>query len=96
VARRQAINPFYPLLVIAGVAFAVTAFAYGVMALKAISPADGDAKHPLLVFLDDHGMALMAVELGALAVTCFLAMGTDRFWSRRGADEKVDSASSDN
>ena len=86
--RRQAINPFYPLLVIAGVAFSVTAFAYGVMALKAISPTAGDDQHPLLTFLDQHGMLLMAVELAVLAATCFLAMGTDRFWSRRGNDDQ--------
>ncbi len=81
--RRQATNPFYLLLVIAGIAFAVTAFAYGVMALKAILPGDGDAAHPLLTFLDDYGMLLMSVELGLLAATCLLAMGTDRFWSER-------------
>ncbi len=89
--RRQAINPFYPLLVIAGVAFAVTATAYGVMALKAVSPADGDGTHPLLTFLDQHGAMLMAVEIGVLAATCFLAMGTDRFWAGRTSGEHVDS-----
>ena len=93
--RRLSINPFYPLLVIAGVAFSVTAFAYGVMALKAISPAAGDDPHPLLTFLDNHGMMLMAVELGTLAATCFLAMSTDRFWSQPAADDQLDSAGDD-
>ncbi len=93
--RRQAINPFYPLLVIAGVAFAITAFAYGVMALKAISPTVGDPTHPLLAFLDDHGMLLMAVELGVLAAACGLAMTTDRYWSERAAGGNVDVAEPD-
>jgi hypothetical protein len=87
--RRQGTNPFYLLLVIAGVAFSVTAFAYGVMALKAISPTIGEETHPLLTFLDHHGMMLMAIELGSLAVTCFLAMGTDRYWSRPSADDEI-------
>jgi hypothetical protein len=81
VARRQAINPFYPLLVISGAAFAITASAYGVMALKAMTPSAVDQGHPLLVFLDRRGMPLMAVELAVLAISTFLAMGTDNYWS---------------
>ncbi len=83
---KERINPFYPLLVLAGVAFALTACAYGVMALKAMSPDVADEKHPLMVFLDQHGMLLLGGELALLGVTCVLAMATDGYWSRRGAD----------
>lgn len=83
--RFAAINPFYPLLVLAGSAFAITALAYGIMALKAMSPAGSGSEHSLLVFLDRHGMALMAVELGLLAASSLLAMATDSYWSPRPA-----------
>ncbi len=82
--RKQAINPFYPLLVIAGVAFAITACAYGIMALKAMTPDGGDQTHPLLVFLDQHGMMLLGGELAVLAVMCGLAMATDSYWTAHG------------
>jgi hypothetical protein len=101
VARRsQGINPFYPLVVVAGVAFVVTACAYGVMALKAMSPADADAGHPLLAFLDTYGVTMLGIELGLLAATSLLAMGTDQYWTGRsnpGRDVSapIDSSPSD-
>jgi len=93
VARRQLVNLFYPLLVISGTAFAITAFAYGVMALKAMTPTPVDVGHPLLVFLDRYGMPLMAAELAVLAVSTLLAMGTDSYWSQpKPDDEPADDA----
>ena len=61
--RSRPINPFYPLLVVVSVVFVVTASAYGVMALRAISPASAGGNHPLLAFLDRHGMLLLMVEV---------------------------------
>ena len=79
-------NPFYVLLLVAGVLFSITACAYGVMMLKG-----GDAggsvtsSHPLIEFLDRHGDVVMTVELAVLAVATFAAIGTDGYWTRRAA-----------
>jgi uncharacterized membrane protein len=89
VARRsRPINPFYPLLVVVSVIFVVTACAYGMMALRAISPATADDRHPLLEFLDRRGMWLLLVEVAVLAAVSFLAMGTDRYWTARDAERR--------
>jgi hypothetical protein len=89
-AKKKAFNPFYPLLVAAGLAFSITACAYGVMTVKMLHPAGAEevrqADVGLLPFLDRHGMTLLLSELGALAVLTFAAIGTDDFWTRR-ADE---------
>jgi hypothetical protein len=39
----------------------------------------------LVAFLDRHGMTLMMVELGVLAVVTFATIGTDGYWTRRAA-----------
>lgn len=78
-------NPFYIALVIVGIAFCVTAFAYGVMALRAIrvGPAAREQNpQPLLVFLEEHGDVLMAGELAFLILFTVAALGTDSFWNR--------------
>ncbi|HEX4142555.1 MAG TPA: hypothetical protein VHY91_03320 [Pirellulales bacterium] len=80
---RRPINPFYPLLIAVSVIFVITACAYGVMALRAISSATAGTGHPLLAFLDRHGMLLLMVEVAALAAAALLAMSTDRFWTER-------------
>lgn len=86
-SKKKAFNPFYPLLVVAGLAFAITACAYGVMTVKMLQPAGAEevreADAGLLVFLDRYGMTLLLGELGALAVLTFAAIGTDDFWTRR-------------
>ncbi len=77
-ARKSAFNPFYPLLVAVSVIFVITA-AYGVLTVRALSPGGSGIDHPLLAFLDRHGMVLLLAEVAVLAVVSFLAMGTDRF-----------------
>lgn len=90
-ARRSAINPFYVLLVVLGIAFALTACAYAVMTLKAVQR--HDAAEPtaggvaLLEFLDRHGAELMGGELALLALATFAAIATDRYWMRRACDD---------
>jgi hypothetical protein len=93
--RRQAAiaNPFYALLVVAGIAFVVTACAYGVMAFRAVSPhapAAGADHHPLLKFLDSHGAQLLIAEIAILAVATFAAIGTDDYWTRRANERTRD------
>lgn len=82
-------NPFYGLLLVAGLAFAMTAVCYGVMAFRAARPvaaADGakaNEQHPLLVWMSKHGEKTLLVELAFLAAFTFAAIGTDDFWQRR-------------
>lgn len=76
---RRPFNPFYPLLVAAGVLFTVTATAYGVMAFTDVrgglpDPAEGG----LLVALDRHGLKLLAAELLVLAIATVGAIASDR------------------
>jgi hypothetical protein len=88
----KAFNPFYPLLVLAGIAFAVTACAYGVMTVKMLQPAGAaevrQAGGGVLFFLDQHGLTLLIGELGALGALTFAAIGTDDFWTRRAQEKQ--------
>ena len=79
-------NPFYVLLLVAGVAFVLTACAYGVMAFK------GSRGVPLgetgmLAFLDRHGVWLLGGEVGVLILASLAAMLTDGYWTGRSAGE---------
>ena len=84
-------NPFYALLILAGLVFAVTAFAHGFMAFEAVNAlradADRHAAHPLNQWLRAHGDAALLVELTALAVLTVAAIGTDRFWDRSDREQ---------
>jgi hypothetical protein len=84
VAGRANFNPFYVLLVIVGIAFAITACAYGVMMfteLHGSAPAVG--RGALVKFMKAHGAMLLIGELLVLAVATTGAIATDRFWQRR-------------
>jgi hypothetical protein len=90
-------NPFYSLLLMAGIAFALTATAYGVMAFRDARPVPLDAnvvttaptvEHPLMAWMSNHGEAALLTELGFLAVFVFGAIGTDDYWQRRRAEKK--------
>ncbi|MGH7138567.1 MAG: hypothetical protein ACREHD_22695 [Pirellulales bacterium] len=88
--RQSGTNPFYVLLVIVGIAFALTACAYSVMTLRAVHSPEADANRPrtgLLEFLDRHGAALMGGELALLALATVAAISTDRYWMRRALGE---------
>ena len=88
---RKFANPFYALLLIAGIAFALTATAYGVMAFREARPAGttaesvsiSDAEHPLMIWMRRHGEAALLTELCLLALFTFAAIGTDDYWQRR-------------
>lgn len=83
---RKSANPFYALLVAAGLAFVVTAAAYGVMATRESRAAvmgEPLASHPLMTWMHDHGDAALLIELAVLGVATFCAIGTDNYWQRR-------------
>ncbi len=85
--QRERFNPFYVLLIGAGIAFAVTACAYGVMAFRALrmgAPQVEAAENGgLLVFLDQYGGLIMGIELVILAICTFGAMALDSARSRQ-------------
>jgi len=87
--KKEPLNPFYPLLVLVGTLFSVTACAYGVMAFTAVRTgpieAGEAAGQRLLVFLDQYGAALLAAQLVMLGIATVGAIGSDRYWIRRAA-----------
>jgi hypothetical protein len=88
---KESINPFYVALVVVGVVFFVTAFAYGAMTYLAIQPAAARevGRHELWNFMDVHGIELMGLELGVLAAATFGAMWLDGYRLRQ---KKAESA----
>lgn len=91
--RRFGDNPFYVLLVAAGIAFTLTAASYFVMTLQAERAATADVEFErreegLAGFLRRHGAWLMAAELAALAVFCAAAMFSDDYWTRRAVQRR--------
>jgi len=83
---KKSANPFYALLVLVGVAFVVSAAAFCVMTVRATA-AGGvpTTEHPLLAWMDQHGVTLLIVELALLMISTFGAIGTDSYWQRRAA-----------
>lgn len=86
-SNKKPFNPFYFVLVLAGVSFALTALGYFIMAAMAtydpISARDAmDRDGGLLAMMDRSGTKLMFVELIVLAAATVLAIGTDRYWVR--------------
>jgi hypothetical protein len=99
VQRSRAKNPFYVLLIVSGVAFTVTACAYGVMTVRGLRPETAladDQLSGLLPFLDRHGGKLMLAEIAVLAAASLMAMLTEDYWNRgrveeMGTRQRVDS-----
>jgi hypothetical protein len=92
-------NPFYALLLVAGIAFALTATAYGVMAFRdrgaglAIAietKATAGPEHPLMTWMSRHGEPALMTELALLAVCTFAAIGTDDYWQRRNKTKSIE------
>ena len=82
------INPFYALLIPVGVAFVISATAYGVMMVRDTAGSDSGTPQEetgLLGFMDQHGVSILGIEVGLLGVFSLCAIGTDEFWFRRAA-----------
>jgi hypothetical protein len=80
---REPKNPFYALRVVAGVAFAMAASAYFVMALRGADPRYADTPHGLMAWLERHGLTALFAELVVLGLATFGAMVTDEYWKGR-------------
>jgi hypothetical protein len=85
-------NPFYALLVVAGLAFALTATGYCVMAFREARPIATLeeqraplAPHPLDAWMREHGETALLIELAFLAAFTVAAITTDNFWQRRAS-----------
>jgi hypothetical protein len=78
-------NPLYALVVAAGLAFTLTACAYGVLMVRSMNrdASSSVASSPLLAFLDRHGFKLLMGELALLGVASVAAMATDDYWTKR-------------
>jgi hypothetical protein len=87
---KKSFNPFYALLVPAGLVFVVTVFAYGYMAFQAVNAVRAEAgvhaSHPLFQWLRANGDTTLLVELAVLAVLTVGAIATDRFWDKSQRD----------
>jgi hypothetical protein len=89
----KAKNPFYLMLAIVGTLFALTAFAYGIMYLQLVRGDQASAawaEHPLMRGLRSYGDLALGIELAALGLLTFAAIGTDSFWERRAAQERAE------
>ena len=80
--QQKPVNPFYVALVPAGIVFAVTACAYGVMTVRGLDPHHA-ANDGLIRLMEQRGLVILVVELALLAVLTVAAIGTDDFWMRR-------------
>ena len=83
---KKSANPFYALLIVVGLAFVVTAAAYGVMAVResrAAVTGEPVAEHPPMRWM----------QLALLGACTFGAIGTDEFWQRRAATSAKDKSS---
>ncbi len=81
--RKKPVNPFYVLLVLAGLAFLVTACTYGVMSYRAVEMAGGALEDDgLMRWIDDNGIMLMLAQVGFIGLFSVVAMATDSYWDR--------------
>ena len=75
-------NPFYPAIAALGVAFAVTACAYGVMTVRGLNPHHAQ-ETGLIGLMEQNGLIILVVEVAALGVLTVLAIMSDYYWTRR-------------
>jgi hypothetical protein len=79
--EREPRNPFYFLLLVAGVLFAVTAVAYAVLPVleeRAIAAGQPPPPSPFRQALRDDGWLWLIIELAALVLFGILSMALDR------------------
>ncbi len=86
VPKKRTRNPFYPLLVLVGVAFAITSCGFAVMMVNDINStgeldAAGDSE--FIQFFQKHGFTALMIELAVLALATFGAIATDELWTDR-------------
>jgi uncharacterized membrane protein len=93
-STRSVYNLFYPLLVIVGIAFCITALAY-VASWVRMQPPSGPVPElaemsPASRYLYERGEWLLLWEAIALGVLAVLAMGFDQWRNRRDASKAAE------
>ena len=78
-------NPFYAVLVVVGILFVITTYAFFVMTIRDLDPSASTtaANHALLSVVEEHGFSAMMIELLVLALATVAAIGSDSYWTRR-------------
>jgi hypothetical protein len=79
---KKIVNPFFTALVVVGLAFAMTACAYTVMSFQSLDPHAAD-QPGISTLMKQHGLMILVVELGLLAVLTVAAISTDEYWVKR-------------
>jgi hypothetical protein len=87
---RQLRNPFYVLLMVAGVVFTITMCAYAVMTIQLGRATEPPPTEGLVWFLSEHGLTTIIVELVLLALATVLAISTDEYWTGGEEEERQD------
>jgi hypothetical protein len=74
-------NPLLKLVLMLAALFTITASGYAVLTFRGRggSPVEGDG---LVGLLDRYGLALLLIQLAALAIAVVLTILTDGIWSR--------------
>lgn len=91
--RKQPGNPFYAVLLIVGLLFALTACSYFAMTLQGREASYGRTaaqNHPFVDFMDRYGFTALMIELGILAAATFGAMATDDYWTRLAKEREIE------
>lgn len=79
-------NPFYVALLVLGVVFVLSATQYVLMTIRLLEDPAGTSLAEaggLLSLFEQHGLEILAVELGLLSILTVGAITTDDFWQRR-------------
>jgi hypothetical protein len=87
--KTKKINPFYPLLILVGIIFFISATSYGVMAIRETSGTETTANQTgLLGFMNQYGDWLLIIEVLLLGFLTVAAIGTDEIAGR--SEQKTD------
>ncbi|RIK84026.1 MAG: hypothetical protein DCC68_02415 [Planctomycetota bacterium] len=89
---RRHTHPLYYLVGVLGVAFTVTACAYGVMSFRSDRGGDAYGRETsagLLGLMREHGGKVLGAEIAALAIAAVAAMAADGRATRRVEAESI-------
>ena len=80
--QSKPINPFYVASLPVGIVFAITACAYVVMTVRGADARQTEATG-LIAIMEQHGLAILIVEIAILGMLTFAAIASDDYWTRR-------------